>query len=184
MRALLYTSHDGGVSVCHPKREVLRFMTGGGGYWSDRPRGFLSELVRRKTCPILQNGKPITQAAALRFVDAMQWGGCTDAEAWEVIAGHDCERFGHSVALIDTDDLPSRLFRDAWKRGNHEQHVYVDLAAARKIQLARIEVEVMKANKRALALQRGKVIKPKWGEIERAIARASSAEELASVRAC
>jgi len=86
--------------------------------------------------------------------------------------------------LIDTDDLPSRLFRDAWKRGNHEQHVYVDLAAARKIQLARIEVEVMKANKRALALQRGKVIKPKWGEIERAIARASSAEELASVRAC
>lgn len=188
MKAIVYTRvADGGVSVCIPSPHVFQFMCGGGGYWNDRPRGFLAELVRRKTCPVLQKGRHITEQAAHRFVNAMQWGGLSTAEAWETIRLHDCTRYGEAewFQIQDTGDLPDRRFRDAWTRkGSNSGQVRVDLEAARKIQLARIESQVMAANNRALSLQRGKVIKPKWGEIERAIARAASVEELARVRAC
>lgn len=149
MKALVYTRHaDKGVSICHPVTDLFAYMTRGGGYWNDRPRGFLDELIRRKTCPILQKGTPASQEAAVKFVRAMQFGGLTTAEAWDVFRLHDCERYGFNVDMIDTGELPDRWFRDAWGRSANGGPVTVDMAKARAIQWERIADAVSRENKR------------------------------------
>jgi hypothetical protein len=177
---LVYTRHsDGGVTVCTPTMEAIRAMSCGG-YWSDRPRGFLDELVRRKTCPKLQGGHPVTEQAARRFVTAMQFGGLTTAEAWDVIRQHDCERFGHDVQLMRHDELPDRWFRDAWTRARSNSGVpYIDLEAARPIQWKRIVSAVARENKRRASDLYGKAeIRLRKGEYRDAIRNAATAEEL------
>lgn len=149
MKALIYTRHaDKGVSVCYPITDLFAYMTQGGGYWNDRPRGYLDELVRRKTCPILQKGTPASQEAAVKFVRAMQFGGLTTAEAWDVFRLHDCERYGFNVDMIDTDELPDRWFRNAWSRSANGGPVSVDMSKARVIQWERIAAAVSRENKR------------------------------------
>ena len=149
MKALVFTRHaDKGVTVTYPILSIFDYMTGGGGYWDEYPRGFLDELIRRKTCPHLQKGNPVKPDAARRFVNAMQFGGLTTAEAWGVIAGHDCERFGHLVELQDTEELPDRWFRDAWKRSANGGPVGVDLQAARYIQWNHIVRAVRAENRK------------------------------------
>jgi hypothetical protein len=181
---LVYTRKaDGGVSVFCPTREAIRFMTSGGGYWDDRPRGFLDELVRRKTCPELQKGANVTQDAAWKFVKAMQWGGLTTAETWPVFAAHDCERFGHDVQLLRYDELPDRWFRNAWTRkGSNSGLPYVDLELARPIQWKRIHSAVSRENKRRAAdLFGAPEIKLNKAHYQAAIKNARDAEELRKV---
>jgi hypothetical protein len=178
---LVYTRKaDGGVNVFCPTKEAVRAMTSGGGYWDDRPRGFLDELVRRKTCPKLQKGANVTEVAAWKFIKAMQWGGLTTAETWPVFAAHDCERFGHDVQLMRYDELPDRWFRDAWTRkGSNSGLPYVDLEKARVIQWQRLLHAVSRENKRREFDLFGpapiRISKPEYA---RAIKHARDAEEL------
>jgi hypothetical protein len=145
-----------------------------GGYWNDRPRGFLAELVRRK---VAQN---VTEEHAWRFVNAMQWGGLTTNEAWDVIRVHDCLRFGHSVQVQRIDELPDRWFRDAWTRqGSNTGLIRVDLEKARPIQWARLSGAVKAENKRRAIDLFGKApIKLNKGEYQSAIKNARDTEEL------
>jgi len=149
-RAIAYTRRaDKGVTVCVPTEWALSLMTGGGGLWADQPRGFLDEIVRRKTCPILQKGNPCSEQAAWRMVKALRWGGLTTPEAWDTIRAHDCERFGHSETLIAVEDLPDRWFRGAWTRERSNSGLpYIDLEKARVIQWQRLLHAVSRENKR------------------------------------
>lgn len=179
-KALVYTRPCGGVSVCFPTTEAMRTMTGRGGYWDDRPRSFLDELVYRKSSSELQKGHHITEDAAWRFIRAMQYGGCSTADAFEVIAEHDCSRFGHTVDLQDTDDLPDRWFRDAWRRSRNGGPPVVDMVKARPIQLDKIKAAVTTFNKPRLALGRKPSV-PNWWTIGKAIRHATDENELRRV---
>lgn len=132
---LVFTFPDGRVGVTTPSHEALYFMTGPGRYWGAVGAGFLREIVRRKTCPVLQQGHPCTTEAAARFVAAMHTGGVSCAEAWGIIAQHDCARFGTLIEIQRIEDLPrDRWFRDAWTRSANGGPVGVDLDKARVIQ--------------------------------------------------
>lgn len=124
---------DGSVSITMPTHEALYYMTGPGGYWNGYPFGFQAELVRRKTCPILQKGHPCTREAATRFVKAMQWGGRSCEEAWDIIAQHDVARHGgKAVEVMHIVELPKdRRFRDFWRRSANGGPIYVFDAPAR-----------------------------------------------------
>jgi hypothetical protein len=124
---IVATKPDGGVSVTLPTHEALYYMTGPGGYWSDRRPGFLRELVRIKTCPILQQGHPCTERAARKFVNAMQWGGKSCEEAWDILAEHDVARFGGTaIEVMHVSELPrDRKFRDFWRRSKNGGPIYV-----------------------------------------------------------
>lgn len=177
---------DGRVGVFTPFKWAMAYMTGGGGMWDDRPRGFLEELVRRKTCPVLQKGNPTSEEGARRFVQAAQWGGLSTQEAWDVIRVHDCERWGHSVQVQRLDELPpDRWFRDAWVRGGNSGYVFVDMALARPIQWSRVICAYETENKRREKMFRGpKLVKLPKISLERAIANARDADELRRVFPC
>jgi hypothetical protein len=176
--AIICTMNAGGVAVFTPLID-LGWMARGG-YWGKAPRGFLGEIVRRKSCPKLQKGRHISEAAAWRFVEAMQWGGLTTQEAWDVIREHDAERLGHDAQLIRLDELPGYWFRDAWTRERSNSGLpYVDLEKARRIQWTRIASAVARENKRrSLDLFGGRPIRVQRMQIERAIRNARDAEEL------
>jgi hypothetical protein len=159
--------------------DALAWM-GCGGYWNDRPRGFLNELVRRKTCPVLQKGNNITEEAAWKFVKAMQWGGLTTAEAWDVIRVHDCERWGYDVQVQRLDELPDRWFRDAWTRkGSNSGVVRVDLEKAKPLQWRKLLHAVSQENKRReLDLYAPAPIKLNKATYQNAIKHARDDEEL------
>lgn len=151
MRRIVFTRpSDGGVTVTTPTPWALDIMCNGGGLWDDRPRGFIDEMVRRKTCPTLQKNRHITEAAAWRFVRAMQYGGCTTAEAYDIIREHDCTRGGDGILheLLDWDELPDRWFRDAWRRSSNGGPPSVDLEKARQIQWRRLLDAVSRENKK------------------------------------
>jgi hypothetical protein len=154
-----------------------------GGYWSDRPRGFLKEIVRRKTCPTLQKGAPLSEGSAWAFVNALQWGGLTTQEAWHVIKLHDVDRYGVDAQVIRRDELPDRWFRDAWTRqGSNSGLPYVDLELARPIQWKRIHSAVSRENKRRAADLFGKPeLKLNKTQYQTAIKNARDAEELRKV---
>ena len=142
MRAILYTRHDGGVTVTYPTQEIFDVMSRGG-YWSDRPRGFLQRQIE------LQISDGIDPDHARRFAYAVQFGGLSTAEVYDVIKDRDCSRHGHSFDLIDpAADLPGRWFRDAWARGHNSGRVYVDMARARLIQETKIENAIADENAR------------------------------------
>ena len=181
--SILYTrKSDDGVSICIPAPEMIHWMSSGG-YWSDRPRGFLKEIVRRKTCPTLQKGAPLSEGSAWAFVNALQWGGCTTQEAWNVIRLHDVDRYGLDALVIRKDELPDRWFRDAWTRkGSNSGLPYVDLELARPIQWKRIHAAVSRENKRRAADLFGKPeIKLNKAQYQTAIKHARDADELRKI---
>lgn len=121
MKAIVYTPHAGGVAICYPAAECMRWMTHGGGYWNGRPRGFLQTQVER------QVAAGHRADAAWRFVLAMQFGGCTDAEAYAVIRDRDCAHLGTACELWDVTDIPrDRTYRDAWRRSRNGGPIWVD----------------------------------------------------------
>lgn len=104
-----------------------------GGYWDLMPRGFVDVQIER------QIADGIDRDAARRFAHALAFGGCSEAEAWDIIAERDCRRFGTGLDLIDIGDLPDRWFRDAWRRSPNGGPIRVDLDAARNIQWWRLQ---------------------------------------------
>ena len=74
-----------------------------------------------------------------RFVMAMQFGGCTDAEAYELMRDRFCAHHGSGIELWDVGDVPQdRWFRDAWVRSHNGGPIDVSLRKARSIQFRRI----------------------------------------------
>lgn len=177
-RGILYTRHDGGVSVCYPTRNIFCVMQAGG-WWDDRPRGYIEEQIRRQ----VESG--IDEEHATTFAYAVAFGGVNEAEAWTIIRDRDCARHGFDFQKIHSDDLPDRWFRDAWTRKSSNSGLpYVDLAAAREIQWTKIMDAYETENKRRARKLFGRPARLRRTVYERAIMRASSADELKRVYPC
>lgn len=147
-----------------------------GGFWDDRPRGFIQTQIERQ----IKDG--IAEAHATRFAHAVAFGGCTEAEVWEIIRDRDCARHGTLHELIDTSELPDRWFRDAWRRSSNGGPPSVDLEKARPIQWRKLLNAVNAENKRReLDLFGAAPIKLSKQEIQRAIKHARDDEELRKI---
>lgn len=103
-----------------------------GGLWGNRPRGFFDEQVRR------QVASGIPEHAAVAWIEAMQYGGKTDAETWGVIRDRTHNPTGYAHELMEFAELPSRRFRNAWVRGHNGGPPTVSLHKARPIQWRKI----------------------------------------------
>lgn len=174
---IVYIRHsDGGVDVCRPMKEALRAMSSGG-YWDGRPRGFVDEQIRRQ----VEEGRIYEHV--VRFCNAIAFGGCSTAEAFDIIRGRDCGHVGHSFEKIQYDDLPEdRWFRNAW-RLNHNGAVRVDIELARPIQIERIENAINLYHQKRImtAIRKPKAIKVNMANIKRYISKAVSVDRLRAI---
>lgn len=175
MKAILYTRHDGGVSICTPSPEIFRVMQRGG-FWRDRPRGFVETQIER------QIASGIHPDHARRFAHAVAFGGCSEAETWEIVRDRDCGQHGTLHERIDTAELPDRWFRDAWRRSTNGGPPSVDIKKARPIQWAKIVAAVERENKRReLDLFGPAPIELAKIEFQHAITRARDDQELRKI---
>lgn len=173
-RRIVYTRPDGGVSICCPAKDAIRWMTLGG-LWRDRSRGFVDGQIHRQ----IKEGR--LEHAAVRFARAMVLGGLTTAEALEVIRDRDCGHLGTGHELWNAEDLPcDRWFRNAWRRSHNGGPIYVDLVKARRIQLSKVKNAVAAHNRPRLSLGRKPYV-PMWGELGNAIRHARDEFELRRV---
>jgi hypothetical protein len=171
-RAILYTRHDGGVSVCTPSPRCLKVMATGG-LWSDRPRGYVDLQIERQ---IAAGHHP---DAAARFARALAFGGLTEREALEVIKDRDCGHRGTAHDLIDPAELPDRWFRNAWVRSHNGGPVSVCAEKAKPIQWGRIRAAVKAENKhREDSFDPMPELRVDWGAIRSSIKRAADADDL------
>mgnify|MGYP001597722212 CR=1 FL=1 len=139
---IVYTRFDSGVTIYCPAKEAISWM-GCGGFWSAEPRGFTDLQIERQ----IERG--INPDVARRYAHAMQFGGCTTAEALEIIRDRDCTPFGTAMELWDEEEIPTdRWFRDAWHRSHNGGPISVDLKLARPIQFKRIRAAVNLETKR------------------------------------
>jgi hypothetical protein len=139
-KRIVYTRHDGGVSVCGPSAEIFRIMQCGG-YWDAMPRGFVDRQI------FLQTKGGIAPDHAARFARAVAFGGCSEAEVWDIVKDRDCARHGTLHEIQKTEDLPDRWFRNAWRRSRNGGPIGVGLEAARLIQWDRLTFAADEANK-------------------------------------
>lgn len=130
MRRILYTRYDGGVNICTPAAECLAWMSSGG-YWDGRDID-LDEQIERSVAA------GHSRSAAIRFVRAMDRGGATTAEAYDIIRDRDCGHLGTAFELVSADDLPDRWFRDAWRRGHNGGPIEIDMPTAREVHFKRL----------------------------------------------
>lgn len=130
-KRIVYTRPDGGVSVCHPAAECMMWLSNGG-YWAGQTRGWLE---RQEELQIAGGHSP---SSVRRFMRAMQDGGCTTAEAYDIIRDRDCGHLGTGFELWEPHDLPDRWFRDAWVRSHNGGPIHIDLHKARRIQISKI----------------------------------------------
>lgn len=172
-KRILYTRYDGGVSVCQPTTDIFRIMQGGG-YWNDRPHGFIDKQIERN----IEAGH--LPQAAVDFCRAVAFGGCSEKDVWRIIRDRDCGHLGTMHELIDVDELPDRWFRDAWTRSPNGGPVGVHLGKARKIQWKRIAETRDHENKRRY-MDMEAPIEFSDQEIQRAIFNARDDEELRRV---
>lgn len=173
MKRIVYTRYsDGGVDVCTPAPEIFRIMQCGG-YWDRMPRGFVDRQIE------LQIEGGVAPDHARRFAHAVAFGGCSEAEVWDIIKDRDCARHGTLHELMDTSELPDRWFRDAWRRSPNGGPVGVNIGIARLIQWQKIYEAVQEENKRrAWNLFGKRPIKLNKLEYQAAIKRARDDEEL------
>jgi hypothetical protein len=205
-KRIVYTRPDGGVAVCAPSLTALRFMTGGGGRW-DPPPGKMwhrwhdkSHLIdvlyhsrgQRFIAPTwflnaqidAQAKDGVGERAARRFVHAMQFGGCTDAEAYELMRDRFCVHQGTGIELWDDADIPQdRWFRDAWVRSHNGGPIDVSLSKARGVQFRRINdaVEIENNRRRQDINLFDRPIQPDWSALRDAIRRAADVGDLRRV---
>lgn len=131
-KRLVYTRHDGGVSVCAPSLTALAYMTGGGGRWDGYPRGFLERQIAE------QAKYGVGEDNAARFVRAMQFGGLTSAQAYAVMRDRFCAHLGSGCELWDVEDVPTnRTYRDAWRRSHNGGPILIDERKALEIDESR-----------------------------------------------
>lgn len=132
-RFIVYTRPDGCVSVCAPSLTALRYMTHGGGRWNGFDPGFLDRQIEAQS----QYG--VGERAARAFVRAMQYGGCTDAEAYGLMRDRFCAHLGTGCELWARDEIPDRWFRNAWRRSPNGGPIRIDMHMARKLQFRHIQ---------------------------------------------
>ena len=131
MKRIVYTRPGGAVSIVCPSARCIAWMASGG-RWGNPTRGWLDEQLRRS----VEAGH--NERAAYRFIRAMQWGGCTTAEALAIIRDRDCAHLGTGIELWDVEDIPTdRTYRNAWRRSHNGGPIYIDELAAMKIDEAR-----------------------------------------------
>lgn len=141
-KRIVYTRHDGGVSICCPSDWAISMM-GCGGLWAGRPTGYADKQIARMVA------RGVNEDAAARYAKAMTVGGCTTAEALEIIRDRDCAHLGINIELWDVDDVPrDRWFRDAWRRSHNGGPISVNLGLARPIQFRHIRGAINRENKR------------------------------------
>ena len=115
---------------------------------------------------------------------AMQFGGCTDAEAYELMRDRFCAHHGSGIELWDVRDVPQdRWFRDAWVRSHNGGPINVSLAKAKSIQFHRITdaVDQENARRRTDINLFDRSIQPDWSEMREEIRRAVGVAELRHV---
>jgi len=133
MKRIVYTRHDGGVSICCPAREIMGFLSHGG-FFANPVRGVIDRHVEAE----IRAGRP--EWLAHRYVKALAFGGCTTSGAFEIIRDRDCVPHGTGFEVWRFDDLPQdRWFRNAWQRSHNGGPIAIDMAKARKIQMKRLQ---------------------------------------------
>lgn len=91
----------------------------------------------------------VNEDAACRYAKAVMFGGCTTAEALEIIRDRDCAHLGTAIELLDHADVPTdRWFRDAWSRSHNGGPITISLKKARPIQFRHIRNYISEENKR------------------------------------
>lgn len=141
-KRIVYTRHDGGVSVCCPSDWAISVM-GCGGLWDHLPPG----VMDRQIASMVNRG--VSEDAAHRYAKAVMFGGCTTAEALEIIRDRDCAHLGTAIELWDVGEVPAdRWFRDAWSRSHNGGPISVNLAKAKPIQFRHIRGAQLAENKR------------------------------------
>jgi hypothetical protein len=164
MQRIVYTRPDGGVNICCPAREIMAHLTCGG-FFANPVRGVIDRHVEAE----IAAGRP--EWLAHRYVKALAFGGCTTAEALEIIRDRDCAPHGAGFEVWRFDDFPQdRWFRNAWRRSHNGGPIYTDMATARKIQMKRLQTV---ANQRHATLQENR-----WRE---RIRRAETPEQLKNI---
>jgi hypothetical protein len=114
-----------------------------GGLWDKEPRGFMESQIDSLI------GHGIHKDAAWRYARALQFGGCTTAEAMEIIRDKACGHLGFGFELCDLDYIPEdRWFRDAWKRSHNGGPISIDLVKAKPIHFSRVISAIELENKR------------------------------------
>lgn len=137
---IVYTRHDGAVIVVEPKDWAISAMSCGG-VWDHLPRG----VMDRQIASMVRRG--VNEDAAYRHAKAMMFGGCTTAEALEIIRDRDCAPHGTAIELWDADEVPTdRWFRDAWKRSHNGGPISINLKLAKPIQMRRIGDAIFEEN--------------------------------------
>jgi hypothetical protein len=145
--------------------------------WDGFARGFLDRQIAKQS-------EECGERNAHRFVMAMQFGGCTDAEAYEVMRDRFCAHMGSGIELWAVGDVPTdRWFRDAWVRSHNGGPIGISVAKARGIHFRKIKHAVESENKRRLEEieQFDHLIEPNWGAIREAIRRADDPTTLQRV---
>lgn len=193
---ILYTRHDGGVSVCSPATEIMHLMEAGGGWYDDKAHAnglhdkggrTVSARMKFETDKKIAHGS--NKSAATRLVKALAFGGCTTAEALDIIRLNDCAPHGVAFERKIADEIPSdRWFRDAWYRSMDGGPIRIDMKKARLIQAQRIERAYAKINRPVptnfssrFLTDAGLKIDLDWDKLEMAIRAAKTPVELKAV---
>ena len=143
---------DGGVSIIVPSLRCLAAMCNGGGAtcdgdpWETPERGFLAKQIERR---VRIDGQD--PDAARRFVLARAFGGCTTAEALELMRLTERYIIIQRAAEVWDEWLgpADRWFRNAWQRSQNGGPIWIDLEQARGMQAAHIRVAYHDHKKRA-----------------------------------
>lgn len=139
-RRIVYTRHDGGVAIVHPAAEVIAHLNSGD-FWKYAGRGFADRQIESQVT------RGVDERAARRYVKAMLEGGCTDAEALDIIRDRDCGHLGTAFELWDVSAVPTdRWFRDAWRRSHNGGPIYIDMTKARRGHLRRLRQAARRGN--------------------------------------
>ncbi len=176
-KRIVYTRPDGGVSICAPSATAMCYMTHGGGRWRGFDPGFLGRQLAKQA-------EECGERNARRFIGAMQFGGCTDAEAYEIMRDRFCAHLGTGHELWDVADVPrDRWFRDAWVRSHNGGPIDIDIKKARPIQWQRIRAFVKHENKRRERdLDRfDRPLEPDYPRLRDAVRAAQSLDQLRAV---
>jgi len=170
MKKRIVYNLNGVVCIRQPSDWAISMMSCGG-LWDEYPHGYMDVQIERK----IARGMP--KDTARRYARALQFGGCTTAEALEIIRDGDCLG-GTAIELWDADDVPKdRWFRDAWKRSHNGGPIYVDLEKAKSVQMRHIARALRDARrKREAALLAAPEYDP--SDFRRKIIAAKSVEHL------
>lgn len=173
---IVYTRHDGGVDICTPTAEIYQIMRDGG-YWAGLPPLFLMHQA------FLQIQDGIKPEHAIRFVKAVAYGGCDEAEVLDIIKDRDCARHGTGHTILETEDIPEdRWFRDAWRLGHNSGQIHTDLELAKPLQWRYVSRAVSQENKRrAEELKRIPPLEPDLEAARSAVLEARDEDELRKV---